>query len=96
MTQGYKEFDVRGTHIPIELMVERLSSVVEQNLIFLVSPAKDRHYILVLQVCSLNQVLRGCNVLGMMLVVVEMQSSLTDMRLECIIRVRKIWKGNYL
>jgi len=77
-------------------MVERLSSIVEQNLVFLVSPAKDRHDILILQIRSLNQVLRRCNVLGMVLVVVEMQSSRTDMGFQCVIRVGKIWKGNRL
>ena len=70
-------------------MVERLSSVVEQPLVVIFKSLFQNSYnIFILHVCPLDQVVSSGYVLGVVLVVMDFQRFLTDVRFQRIIWIR--------
>lgn len=87
---------IRNTHVPVKLVVEGLSSVVKQHLVGGKRLAQNGDYVILLHVCSFDHVIRGGNVLGMVLVMVDAKGTLTDMRLQCGVCIWQIRQSDSL
>ena len=87
---------VTSTYVPVKLVIERLCGVVEQRLVLVVSLAKDCDNILTLHIRAFNEVVCCCNVLGVVLIMVDLESSFSNHGLESIVCIRKVGKCNPL
>lgn len=87
---------IRLHGLPIEVVVEGLTSIIEQGLILAKSFSNNRNNIFILEIGAFDQIVGHCHVTSMMLSVVNSQGFLPEVRLEGIVSIRKIIQLNSL